>query len=313
MLLDPVTLALASGVERLLEQPHHGQTGFKTELYSCLIETNSAICVTAQEVLAELERLRAVVRAAAEREGLVLAATGAHPFSQPEEQEIVPEPRYLALLSERPAARRQLVCGLHVHVGMASLAQCLETLEAILPWLPAVLALSVNSPFLEPVEPGVLSGRAGRLLELPRAGPPPALRTAADWERVVAGVADYTKIWWDVRPHPRLGTLEIRIADQQTSMHRSAALAALLQALCVVAPPAVEPLARHEYLEARARAARGEADGDALLELVGPAARDLGTAELVELLRRPPEAYRQLEVSRLGRVAVAADLVARSQ
>ena len=112
--------------------------------------------------------------------GLAVAATGAHPFSQPEEQEIVQEPRYLAMLAERPAARRQLVCGLHVHVGMESFEQCLATLEAVLPWLPAVLALSVNSPYLDGAEPGVLSGRAGRLLELPRAGAPPVLDTVGE-------------------------------------------------------------------------------------------------------------------------------------
>ncbi|MBA2460320.1 MAG: YbdK family carboxylate-amine ligase [Actinobacteria bacterium] len=308
MLLDAETLALAPGVERLLGPP-----GLKTELFSCLIETNTPVCETAAEVLAELERLRAEVREAASREGIVTAATGAHPFSQPEEQEIIQERRYLAMLAERPSARRQLVCGLHVHVGMETFERCLATLEAILPWLPAVLALSVNSPYLEPVEPGVLSARAGRLLELPRAGAPPPLPDRISWERVASAVADYTKIWWDVRPHPRLGTLEIRIADQQTSVHRSGAFAALLQALCVSAEPAARPLDRDDYLHERVRATRGDTHTNELLALVEQPSRELGTWELVELLREPPEAHRQLEVGqRSGREAVAADVVARS-
>ena len=309
MLLDPETFALTPGVERLLGPP-----GLKTELFSCFVETNTPVCETAFEALAELERLRTVVGVAAAREGLAYAATGAHPFSQPEEQEIVQEPRYLTLLSERPAARRQLVCGLHVHVGMDSFDRCLATLEAILPWLPAVLALSLNSPFLEPVEDGVLSGRAARLLELPRAGPPPALAGRASWKQVVAASGvDYTKIWWDLRPHPRLGTLEIRMADQQTHVRRSAAFVALLQALCRAADQPAQPLDRDEYLHARALASRGVAPTDALLALVEPAARELGTWELVEVLSGPPEAHRQLEVGeRAGRVAVARDLVVRS-
>jgi carboxylate-amine ligase len=217
------------------------------------------------------------------------------------------------MLEERPKARRQLVCGVHVHVGMPSFGHCLATLESILPWLPAVLALSLNSPYLRPTAPGVLSGRAGRLLELPRAGLPPPLPDRESWERVVAPIGDYTRIWWDLRPHPRLGTLEIRIADQQTAVHRSAALAALLQALCVAAEPPATPSDRDDYLQWRELAARGVAPAEELLRVVEPASRELGTWELVELLRERPEAYRQLEVGEsAGLQAVAADLVARS-
>jgi carboxylate-amine ligase len=309
MLLDPGTLALASGVERLLGPP-----GLKTELFACLVETNTPVCTTAHEALAELERLRGVVREAAEREGLVVAATGAHPFSEPDDQEIVPERRYRKMLEERPKARRQLVCGVHVHVGMRSFEECLERLEAVLPWLPAVLALSANSPFLRPPTPGVLSARAGRLLELPRAGPPPPLPDREAWERLVEPIGDYTRIWWDLRPHPRLGTLEFRMPDQQTDVRRTAAFAALLQALCVAAEAPAGPMDRGEYLHARELAARGVAPTEDLLALVERACRELGTWELVELLRDPPEAERQLAVGGEGDMrAVAADLVARSR
>jgi glutamate---cysteine ligase / carboxylate-amine ligase len=307
-LVDPETFAASPGVERLLGPP-----GLKTELFSCLVEINTPVCGSADEVLAELTRLRGVVRAAAEREGLAFAATASHPFAVPEQQEIVAEPRYLALLEERPAARRQLVCGLHVHVGMESFGRCLETLEFVLPWLPAVLAVSLNSPYLAGEDHGLLSARAGLLLELPRAGPPPLLGRGEGWlEAVERAGGDYTRIWWDVRPHPRLGTLEVRMADQPTDVRRSAAVAALVQALCASVVP-VEPADRGAYVEARANAASGRAPVEELLELVEPAARRLGTWELVELLRTPPEAHRQLEVGgRDGLVAVAADLVART-
>jgi len=314
MLLDPETYALAPGVERLLGPP-----GLKTELFSCLVETNTPVCETVPEALEELVRLRGILREAAGRERLLVAATGSHPFSAPEEQQIVPEARYLELLAERPAARRQLVCGLHVHVGMESFERCLDTLEYVLPWLPAVLAVSLNSPYFAGEDTGLLSARAGRLLELPRAGPPPLLGRGEGWaEAVERAGGDYTRIWWDVRPHPRLGTLEVRIADQPTSVRRSAAIAALVQALCasldpVAAGAAEEPASRRAFAAARADAASGRARVDELLALVEPAARRLGTRELVDLLQTPPEAHRQLEVgSREGLVAVAADLVTRS-
>ena len=289
MLVDPATLELAPGVERLLPQE-----GLKTELFSCLVETNTPVCETAVEACRELRRLRRLVHERAEGEGLAVAAAGSHPFSSPSEQRIVDEPRYVKMVAELgPIAKRQLVCGLHVHVGMASFEECLRTLARIRGWLPHVLDLSSNSPYLAGVETGVLSSRLGRLHELPRSGPPPELPTVADWEAAVAEAGvDYTRIWWDARPHPRLGTLEVRIADQPTSVERSVALAALVQALCA-APP--EP-------------------GPELLDAVRPAAGELGTGELVETLREPVEALRQLEVGRAdGLEAVTADLVSRSR
>ncbi|MGH3072010.1 MAG: carboxylate-amine ligase [Gaiellaceae bacterium] len=171
MLLDAESFALAPGVERLL-----GPEGLKTELFSCLVETNTPVCESAVEALAELQRLRGVVVEAAAREGLVVAGAATHPFSLPEEQEIVQEPRYLEMLAELgEKTRRQLVCGLHVHIGMESFEAALRTLNAVVPWLPPVLALSLNSPYLGGAETGVLSTRAGRLLELPRGGRPPLL------------------------------------------------------------------------------------------------------------------------------------------
>ena len=288
MLLDPATLAPAAGVERLLPRE-----GLKTELFSCLVETNTPVCESAEEALRELRRLRAVVSDAAAREGMVVAATGSHPFALPEEQPVVQEQRYLEMLEELgDVARGQLVCGLHVHVGTPSFDACLRALDGLTPWLPAVLALSANSPYLAGAETGELSSRLARLRELPRGGPPPPLRTVADWEGAVAAAGvDYTRIWWDARPHPRLGTLEVRIADQQTSVERSAALAALVQALVAAPPPS----------------------GEDVVAAAEPAARELGTWELVELLRQPPEAHRQLEVGRReGLEAVIADVVRRS-
>src|SRR5215203_3591224 len=114
MLLDPSTFALAAGVERLLPEE-----GLKTELFSCLVETNTPVCETAAEAREQLERLRRLVTDRAGQEGLVVAATGSHPFSIPEKQQIVDEPRYREMVAELgQIAKGQLICGLLVHVGM---------------------------------------------------------------------------------------------------------------------------------------------------------------------------------------------------
>ena len=167
MLLDPETLELAPGVERLL-----GPEGLKTELFSCLVETNTPVCESASEAQDELVRLRHLVAERAARENLVVAASGSHPFSIPEEQPIVDEPRYVEMVEELgPIAKGQLVCGLHVHVGMESFDACLRALAGIRPWLSAVLGLSANSPYLAGEETGALSSRLARLRRLPRARP----------------------------------------------------------------------------------------------------------------------------------------------
>src|SRR5205085_3925415 len=155
------------------------------------------------------------------------------------------------------SARRQGVSGLHVHVGVESGDACFHALEGVLQWLPLVLALSVNSPYLGGVDTGLLSNRAVILAELPRSGAPPAFRSYEEWERWVErlarlGVAaDYTRLWWDVRPHPRLGTIEVRMPDQPTALARTAAFVLLLEALVrsVLAeePPPYDPGRRGDY------------------------------------------------------------------
>jgi hypothetical protein len=180
---------------------------------------------------------------------------------------------------------------------------CLLALEYVLRWLPDVLALSANSPFADGADSGLRSARAERLAELPNGGAPPVFHTWADWEARTAGV-DYRRLHWDVRPHPDYGTLEVRIADQQTDVRRSAAFAALIQALVTASTAAdVEPYARELYRERRRRAAVEPPDTSALREAVE------STAMIRGLLESPPEAERQLEI---GLPGVVRDLRDRS-
>jgi carboxylate-amine ligase len=215
------------------------------------------------------------------------------------------------------AARRQGVNGLHVHVGVESPESCYERLEAVLPWLPVALALSANSPFLDGRANGMWSNRAPILAELPRAGAPPAFGSYRAWEAWVerlvgVGVmADYTRIWWDIRPHPRFGTLEIRMPDQPTSLERTRLLVRVLRDLVATASGCDEdPGRRGDYAQNRWAAARHGLDA----ELVHPDGDRVVTAR--ELAREltgseppQPEAARQLAV---GAEGSAADLVERT-
>jgi carboxylate-amine ligase len=342
MILDGTTLDQVAAVDRFVRGTEgRGLPGLvKTELFASVFELNTNPCATAAEAEDALVALRRAAAEVADAEGLAIAAAGTHPFARPEAQPIVKEERYTSFAGYGGiTVRRQGVQGLHVHLAMPAADDCWRVLEGMLPWLPVVLALSANSPWLAGELTGMASNRAPVLAELPRAGAPPAFGSYAGWqawvERLVdLGVTkDYTRIWWDVRPHPKLGTLEIRMPDQPTDVRLSAAFAALLQALCDEVLRGSDrrigdPARRGDYAQNRWAAARfgpraelihpdgdrvGRASelGHELLELVAPSAHELGTAEL--LARIDPSACEaDLQVQPDTAYEAAADLVARS-
>lgn len=312
----------------------------KRELHASVLELATGVCSSAEEVHAELEELRRDALASLDAPGLALLASGTHPSAPPFEQEIVSDPglREFAAYAG-PAARVQYCCGLHVHVSVASATDCLAALEFVLPWLPVVLALSANSPYFDGRETGYASTRAEILARLPRSGAPPVFPAFSDWEAfagrlVDLGLADdYTRIWWDIRPHPRLGTLEVRMADQPTRVETSAVLAALIRALVASAETPTSPADRGVYAQNRFAAQRFGAgaelihpDGsrlatvaeltEELLERVAASARRLGDeAQLaeVERLARRSQADEQLALGRSdGLAGLASELVRRT-
>ncbi|MGZ4309665.1 MAG: carboxylate-amine ligase, partial [Gaiellaceae bacterium] len=237
MILDSETLALTPDIEHLVAWAEERALPgvLKMELLASMVELASGVCESANEALAALTELRAGAAEAAGLDGLAIAAAGTHAFSLPTAQQIAPDPRYREFVEYAGvSARRQAVCGLHVHVGMPSAEATMTALEGVLPWLPVVLAISANSPFLAGEETGLMSSRAEVLAQLPRAGAPPVFGSYAEWEAFVErferiGLADsYTRFWWDIRPHPRFGTLEVRAPDQPTDVVLTGAFAALL-------------------------------------------------------------------------------------
>ena len=344
MVLDGKTLALSPRAAELIEAGQDTEHAglLKSELFASALELNSGVCESALDARAVIAELRRRAVELARERGLELAAAGTHPFSRPKDQEIVDEPRYTEFVDYLGiSARRQGVSGLHVHVGMPSAETCFHALEATLPWLPVILAMSANSPFLAGEETGLASNRAEVLAQLPRSGALPAFRSCEEWEAFIdrfvrlGMAADYTRFWWDVRPHPKFGTLEVRMPDQPTSLAVTAAFTALVQALSVTVlegdPPEYDPPGRGVYQQNRWGALRfgleaelfhpsGERVAKAselaaeLIELVRPAAERLGSAELLQAFDlSTTEGERQREARREGGLkAVCADLVART-
>jgi carboxylate-amine ligase len=213
----------------------------------------------------------------------------------------------------------------------------MDAVESVLPWLPLLLALSANSPYLAGVPTGYASTRAELLTRLPRSGAPPVFRTLDEWEAFAGRLVeldladDYTRIWWDVRPHPRLGTVEVRMPDQPTDLPVTAAFAALVQALVcsrLPAPPADRGFYAQNRFAAQRFGSRAELihpDGSRLatvpeltaelLELVGPAVTRLGSAGLLGPLRElahRTQADVQLALGEQGLPAVILDLLTRT-
>lgn len=314
ILVDGATLSTAPAFSRLVGEP---TDRLKPELFECIVEVTTPPVQDAESALESLRGLRGEVAERGARDGLRIHAAGTHALAHGAGQPIVPLPRYEQMVGELgKAVYRQLVCGLHVHVSVQDTETCLRAFEGVVPWLPVLLALSANSPFAEGEETGLRSERAARLLEMPTGGTPPLLRTWSDWQEAAGDGS--TRRHWDAWPRPEHGTLEVRVADQQTDVRRSGGFAALVQALvAAVAETRNEPYDRDRYRYRRARAARAQPDPaevEVLSVLVEPAARDLGGWELaLEVLESGQEADRQLALGRVdGLEAVVLDVLDRS-
>jgi carboxylate-amine ligase len=237
MLLDPDTLELTQAIEPVLARD--GESGRrKPELLQCQVEIATPPCRTAAEALAELTALRGRLVRDAELCGVRVAAAGTHPFSPVEDQRITARDRYREMVAAlRYPARHVVTFGMHVHVAVGGGPKALQVLEAILPDLPLLLALSTSSPFLHGEETGLASTRLVLGQAMPRTGLPPPFESYDDYlgslsrlQRAGA-LADSTFCWWDARLHPTFGTIEIRIMDVQPCVEDSAAIAGLVQAL----------------------------------------------------------------------------------
>ncbi|MDX6699370.1 MAG: glutamate---cysteine ligase / carboxylate-amine ligase [Solirubrobacteraceae bacterium] len=236
MILDPDTLDLTNMIEAMLESAPEGDV--KPELMESVLEIATSPCRDTAEAGVQLRDLRRGVRMAATAKGLAIGASGTHPFALWEDQRIVARPRYRDLISAlRFVARQEIIFGIHVHVGLDDPDKAVHVANGMRVHIPVLLALSANSPFWRGDTTGLASTRTPIFRAFPRVGIPPTYDGWDDYVRRIEFmyecqvIEDYTYLWYDVRPHPNLGTVEIRVMDAQTRVEHTLGLAALVQAL----------------------------------------------------------------------------------
>jgi carboxylate-amine ligase len=240
MLLDGETFDLVQHVDTVLASVvgHELEGQIKPELMQSVLEIATPVCRTATDVDRELRKLREYVTSIAREKSLRVGSSGTHPFSHFERQRITARDRYRALVDQMQyVARRELIFGLHIHVAVDDPEKAIQVVNGLLLDLPGLLALSASSPFWRGEPTGLASTRQMVFAAFPRSGPPPRFQDYNDYAEVVGQlektgtIADYTHIWWDIRPHPKLGTVEVRICDAVTRVEDAVALAAYCQAL----------------------------------------------------------------------------------
>jgi carboxylate-amine ligase len=234
MLLDPETLDLLPRAAEVVEAADDERV--KLELPAAQLELTLPPARTVSEAVAALAAGRRDLTAAAAPVGR-LAAAGVHPFADPL-GELNPGPRYAKTEAEYGAiARRQLVCALQVHVAIGGADRSLAVYNGLRPWLPVVAALAANAPYHDGRDTGMASIRPTIGGLLPRQGIPPAISSweafadALRWGAASGAVPEPRRWWWELRPHPAYGTLEVRVPDAQATVRDAAAVTALVVSL----------------------------------------------------------------------------------
>ena len=345
MLLDQLTWALAHRIDSVLPRLPHGRTdSFTAETHGSALEIQTGVHGQIGDAVDELGALRRELEETLRPLSMRAASAGTHPFAVWQEIVVSAGERYQFVYgSMRELARREPTFGLHVHVGVPDAESAIHAANRLRIEIPLLLALSVNSPFWQGRDTGLASARTPLFQAFPRVGVPRAFATYEEYVESVdvlircGAVPEATFLWWDVRPQPRFGTVEIRIMDAQTTLADTASLAALVQSLVRLEveegsstyddgiPP--EVLAENRFLAARDGMdaeliehhlnERVPAKGllEELLRSCRPHAEALGCLEELESVGRLADrtgARRQLELSRsLGSlprvVAVLAD------
>jgi carboxylate-amine ligase len=240
MLLDSETFDLVQHIDTVLAAMagHELEERINAELMQSVIEITTPVCRSAADVERELIALRSYVTSVAETKGLRVGSAGTHPFSLFERQRITARDRYRNLVDQlQYVARRELIFGMHIHVAVDGAEKAIQIVNGLLGHLAQLLALTASSPFWRGEATGLSSSRQMVFAAFPRSGLPPRFRDYNDYADVVGQlertgcIADYTHIWWDIRLHPRLGTVEVRVCDAVTRIEDAVAVAAFCQAL----------------------------------------------------------------------------------
>jgi len=208
------------------------------EFLRCQIEIGTPVCKTLAEARGEIARMRRIIAEHAGKHGLAPIAASTHPFADWHLQQNTDKDRYNKIARDlQVVARRLLICGMHIHLGIEDEALRIDLFNQLPYFLPHLLALSTSSPFWGGERTGLRSYRLAVFNELPRTGLPPTFADAGEYHRTIdalvkAGeIEDATKLWWDIRPSARFPTLEMRITDLCTRIDDAITIAALYRCI----------------------------------------------------------------------------------
>ncbi|HVF53659.1 MAG TPA: glutamate--cysteine ligase [Actinomycetota bacterium] len=322
-------LATDTAATKILAELGEGP-GYKHELLECTIEVITGVCANVDEARRDLQSKLDRLVEVAEGQGYRILCTGTHPFSSWADQTVSPDPRYYRLIENcQWTARRLLIFGVHTHVGVGSGEEAIAISNSLATFIPHFLALSSSSPFWQGRDTGLASVRSKIFESLPTAGLPYMMENWGQFQRFMrtligAGtIRSIREVWWDIRPHPTFGTLELRICDGIPTMDELCAIVALSQSLVVWMSDRYNSgleLPKHQawtIRENKWRAARygleaeiiRDEEGnllslrrslDDLVETLCPVAERLGCLEdlrrIEEILERGTSATRQREV-----------------
>ncbi len=231
---------IPKGPEILAMVPAELQERIKPEFIRSMIEINTKICTNMDQVKQNLTYLIQQAEKIADENNCLLFATSLHPFAKYNDQELSSHPRYSRIMDDlQMVGRRFITQGLHVHVGMDDREAAIRVCDNIRIFLPIILALTCSSPYYEGIDTGLHSYRAKLFEALPLAGMPDKLES---WDLYIEMVnllaktgiiTEVRDLWWDIRPHPDFGTIEIRICDLPSSFSEILAIVALIQGLVV--------------------------------------------------------------------------------
>lgn len=239
LLVDRETGDLAEAPEALMEACKADlDEQVSPEFLQCQIEIGTNVCADVGQAREDLIRLRSAVARHAADHGLAPIAAACHPFSDWKEQHHTDKVRYNDLRRDLGGvARRLLICGMHVHVGIPDQEDRIDVMNQLSYFLPHLLALSASSPFWQGEDTGLASYRLTVFDNLPRTGLPPQLWSWAEFQRSVDAIVDLgliedaSKIWWDLRPSAKFPTIEARICDVSPKVETALTIAALVQCL----------------------------------------------------------------------------------
>jgi YbdK family carboxylate-amine ligase len=338
-IVDQASRELRSGATQVLKEMGQGHPGgvhpkAKHELMESTVEILTGVCANVDDARRDLATTISEVRAHTEPWGMELMCSGTHPFTDWATQEISPNPRYYKLVDDMQwLARRLQIFGVHIHVGVRAPEKAIPMVNALTYYIPHFLSLSASSPYWMGRDTGLASCRSKVFEGLPTAGLPYQLSGWDEFEKFMGTlisartIQTIREVWWDIRPHPGFGTVELRVCDGIPTLGEVAGVAALFQCLVehlngVIDRDGTLPTPREWIVrENKWRAARYGLEADiivdeegrlmplrqALIDLVAnlaPVAHRLGCADELQsalaIADRGPSYVRQREVVAAG-------------